>query len=437
MQASQHNIISKVRDSDSWFVVNLLSGEADLLDENEAKALREGDIAGHPEFVEKGYWVDPQAEQQRFQKAYADFLDARNTDEVQLFYVPGYACNFACGYCYQERYEQPSAADQAVVIGAFFRYIDATFRDHRKYVTIFGGEPLLPSGSSRDAIERLVEGTCERGLDLAVVTNGYHLESYVELLRRAQVREIQVTLDGVQDVHDRRRHLAGGQGTFQQVVAGVDACLAADLPVNLRVVVDRDNLHGLPALAAYAVQKGWADHPRFKTQLGRNYELHHCQSERGRIYSRFELYQDLYALVREHPEVLKFHRPAYSVARFLSDEGKLPDPLFNSCPGCKTEWAFDATGRIYPCTATVGKTGEEVGTFHPEVRLQSERVAPWEDRDVLAIEKCRTCPVRLACGGGCASVSKNNTGDLLAPDCRPVSELLELGLALYGQPEVP
>jgi uncharacterized protein len=431
MLPSRHNIVSRIRDSDRWFVVNLLSGEADLLDENEASALLAGDPSGHPEFLEKGYVVDPSEDQKRLQKAYADFLDGRESDEVQLFYVPGYVCNFACSYCYQDRYEAPSPGEQSAVIDAFFAYVDKTFAARSKYVTVFGGEPLLPSASARAAMERLVSGTRERGLDLAVVTNGFHLDDYVGLLGQARIREVQVTLDGVQDIHDKRRYLAGGQGTFLQIVAGVDACLAAGLPVNLRVVLDRENVASLPALAALAIEKGWTQNPKFKTQLGRNYELHHCQSDRGRIYSRLELYQDLYALIRQHPEILQFHRPAYSVARFLADEGKLPEPLFDSCPGCKTEWAFDYTGRIYPCTATVGKVGEEVGTFYPEVRLQADRVQPWEDRDVLAIEKCKTCPVALACGGGCASVSKNSTGDLHAPDCRPIQELLELGLGLY------
>ena len=36
---SKHNIVSKVQDSDSYFAVNLLSGSADLLSEEEAKML--------------------------------------------------------------------------------------------------------------------------------------------------------------------------------------------------------------------------------------------------------------------------------------------------------------------------------------------------------------------------------------------------------------
>lgn len=110
----------------------------------------------------------------------------------------------------------------------------------------------------------------------------------------------------------------------------------------------------------------------------------------------------------------------------------MPTPLFDSCPATKTEWAFDYTGNIYPCTATVGKPGEELGSFYPTVTKDEERIEEWEDRDVTSIDECGSCPVRLACGGGCGSVAKNAAGKIHAPDCRPLKELLEMGLALYG-----
>jgi uncharacterized protein len=109
----------------------------------------------------------------------------------------------------------------------------------------------------------------------------------------------------------------------------------------------------------------------------------------------------------------------------------MPAPLFDSCPGCKTEWAFDFSGRIFSCTATVGKEGEALGTFYPTVTRKEELVDQWEQRDVTTIEACTECPLQLACGGGCASVAKNATGKIASPDCRPVDTLMGMGLSLY------
>jgi len=55
----------------------------------------------------------------------------------------------------------------------------------------------------------------------------------------------------------------------------------------------------------------------------------------------------------------------------------------------------------------------------------------WERRDVTAISECSNCSVQLGCGGGCGSVAKNRTGKACSPDCRPVKELLELGMSQY------
>ncbi|MFO0647914.1 MAG: radical SAM protein [Polyangiales bacterium] len=433
MQLSKHNILTKIHGDERWLLANLLSGEADVLDPAMGERLSRGEVVDEAALAAKGYVVDPDEEQRRYRAAYLDFVEARDSDEVQLFYVPSYACNFGCSYCFQDEYAPPPGGDGDAVLQAFFRYVDATFAGRRKYVTLFGGEPLLPSPSARRTVDAIVDGTASRGLDLAVVTNGYHLASYVPTLLRGRIREVQVTLDGTEKVHDARRYLKGGGETFRRVVEGVDATLAAGLSVNLRAVLDRDNVESFGELAHFAIARGWTENPGFKTQIGRNYELHHCQSERGRLYTRLSLFEDLHRLIERDPEVLRFHKPAFSVSRFLFERGELPEPLFDACPACKTEWAFDYTGRIYPCTANVGKTGESVGTFYPAVALDASLVEPWESRDVLAIERCRGCASQLACGGGCGAVARNRDGRVDAADCRPVKELLSLGCSLYGR----
>jgi len=431
---SRHNLISRVRDGEGYFIVNFLSREADLLPADMAERFLSGRHLPEEEaeLVEKGYLVDEAEETARFRKAYLDFVDERDKSEKQLFYVASYACNFACSYCYQEGYPDHDFAYRPEVIDAFLSYVDAEFAGVRKYVTIFGGEPLLPGEAPRKTLEHLVDGLTARKLGYAVVTNGYNLDSYVELLGRGNLREVQVTLDGVGAAHDARRPLRGGQATFDRIVAGVDAALAVGLTVNLRMVLDKDNIDELPRLAAFSAARGWTSNKNFKTQLGRNYELHYCQADQSRLFDRVGLYEAIYALARERPEILGFHRPAFSISRFLFDNGEMPTPLFDACPATKSEWAFDYTGNIYSCTATVGKPGEELGTFHPSITRKEELIEEWEDRDITSIPECAACAVRLACGGGCGSVAKNAAGRIHAPDCRPIKSLLEMGVSLYG-----
>ncbi len=436
LQFSRHNIFSRIPGSDEYYLVNLLSGNADIVSHEKAQEILAGRYTEVDEYVSKGYLSDTAEEERLFRRKYADFLDARDKDEIQIFFVPWYTCNFACSYCYQESYAHRLVIPGNEVIDAFFEHVKSRFPGRKKYLTLFGGEPLLPGASYRGVIARFLENAESAGLETAIVTNGYTLEDYVTLLAPHRIREVQVTLDGMSALHDARRPLKGGGETFERIVRGIDRALGAGITVNLRVVIDRENIADLPFLARFAIEKGWTNSPSFKTQLGRNYELHSCQTDRQKLLSRLEMFTELYTLIQQNPEILAFHKPAFSVARFLFEEGELPSPLFDSCPGTKTEWAFDSAGKVYSCTATVGKSEEALGTFYPSATLNQDLVSIWEERDVTTIAACAACELRLACGGGCASVAFNKTGDLHAPDCRPVKELLGMGISLYYHKEL-
>ena len=434
---SKHNIFSRIKESENYFIVNLLSGSADILNPAEGNMVQDfldgktipADF--HESLTVQGYLVDAKEEEKLYRSKYLDFIDTRDDDEIQLFFVPNYSCNFACTYCYQDEYTTAKQGLTNEVIDAFFKYVNTEFAGHKKYLTVFGGEPLLNSPKQKESVSRLLQLANESKLEVCFVTNGYSLVDYIDILKTASIREIQVTLDGKGNVHDARRFLKGGGATFDKIVEGIDACLQNELPVNLRMVVDKENVAGLPEMAQFAIDKGWTRNGFFKTQLGRNYELHHCQATSEKLFSRISLYETIYEQVKEHPYILEFYKPAYSISKFLAENGELPDPLYDACPACKTEWAFDYTGHIFSCTATVGKEDESLGTFYPEVSRKEELISAWENRDVTSIPECSSCSMQLACGGGCGSVAKNRTGSVCSTDCRPVKELLELGFSAY------
>lgn len=433
MKLSQYTIIRKLHDSSNYFIMNPLSMQADIISQQEMEAIANGTYDTSI-LKQKGYVLDEQKEKMLYRKAYLDFLDTRDNSEVQIFFVPWYACNFACSYCYQSGYDNKGTVTPEV-IDAFFSYIN-THITKPKYITLFGGEPLLDSPHARKIISYFIEKANQHSLHLAIVTNGYTLSSYIDILKKATIREIQVTLDGTEDVHNSRRFTKTKTPTFDAIVTGIDTALKHNIPINLRVVVDAQNINDLPNLAQFAIDKGWTNNPLFKTQIGRNYELHYCQADNAKLYERASLYEKIYELIIQHPYILQFHKPAFSISKFLFEQGAMPNPLFDACPGCKTEWAFDYTGKIYPCTAMVGKNGEEVGTYYPTVSLNTTVIEEWEKRDVTYIPQCQQCSLSLVCGGGCAAVAKNKHGNILQSDCRPVDTLLSMGISLYFEKEI-
>jgi len=432
LKPSKHNIFSPVNEGREHIVVNVLSGNADILSEKEFTLLKNSSVGEYPaDFIEKGYVADPVQESLDYRLKYIEFLEERENEEIQLFFVPTYACNFTCSYCYQSEYPLKDISLSNDITDAFFSFIKNKFAHRKKYITLFGGEPLLNSKTYKEGLYYFIEKALENKLDIAIVTNGYHLEHYLDELLPSFTREVQITLDGTQNVHNSRRQLRDGKPTFDKIVDNIDACLKKCIPVNLRMVVDKDNINNLPALADFAIEKGWTDNLLFKTQIGRNYELHYCQNGKSRLFNRLSLYQELLGLIKKHPQIVRFHKPAFSVMKFLQENGELPKPLFDACPACKSEWAMDYTGSIYSCTATVGKPGEKLGTFHPNIELHQEKIKHWQQRDVMHIEECRNCNLQLICGGGCGSIAFNQNQNILSPDCRPIGELISLGAEAY------
>ena len=247
-----------------------------MLTPGEMTALTDPGAKPDPEFIKKAYWSYPEEETKRFRKQYLDFIDDRDTDEIQIFYIPNYSCNFRCSYCYQSGYTNTRMKFDPEVVDRFFEHIQNSFAGRKYYITLFGGEPLLPGKNSRLFLSYFTDKCRERKIGLALVTNGYYLEEYLPLFSGIAIREIQVTLDGTEKIHNNRRPLKNGEGTFWKIVKGIDVALQQNLPVNLRMVTDRENIHELPELSRFAIERGWTVNPLFKTQIGRNYELHFC-----------------------------------------------------------------------------------------------------------------------------------------------------------------
>ena len=177
---SRYNIFSKIRDSENHFIINLLTGNADILSHEEAKkveALRAGSIADTSEFAdelaEKGYLADEAEEEHLYRSRYLDFIDSRDSDEIQIFFVTNYSCNFACTYCYQDQYNNPHLELSSEITEAFFNYVEKNFAGRKKYITVFGGEPLLGSNRQKELISYIISKANESGLELSFVTNGY------------------------------------------------------------------------------------------------------------------------------------------------------------------------------------------------------------------------------------------------------------------------
>lgn len=427
----------------AYALINALSGSFDLATKEEGEEvlsfkkygkLPSKEIAEY--LLERGYAYSDSAEEDNLAKKKRDeFYATVSEDPTQILFAVTYNCNLACKYCFQKDMDVSGRIAAKETVDKLFAAIKELlpYELTPPFITLFGGEPLINTPEQMDLISYIIEKANEANYGLAVVTNGYHLKEYIPLLKRAKIREIQVTVDGTAEIHDQRRVKKDGSGTYARIMQGVSAAVENKLPVNFRVVLDKENLNDLVKLAEELDKKGWLDLPEhlFKTQIGRNYELFDCYKTPQHLFNQAELWESFVEKASKYPVLKKFHRAELKGLKYLVQSGELALPSFDTCPGCKKEWAFDLHGYIYPCTANVGRKEYSVGSFLDGLKLDDDHVKEWQLRDVTTIDECKKCDVALQCGGGCAVVAKNKTGKLLSPDCRPIKELYQSGFAFY------
>lgn len=445
MILAKNNIIVKIKDSApvEYAILNPITGSFDIMNDKEYKLLLklEKDIHEDKDFedylLQRGYaYIDKESEAKAVKNASKDFDEEISNSMVQLMLVPTYSCNLACTYCFQHGIDGRPTLITKEIVDAFFNYAAKNFKGKKQkpFVTLFGGEPLINSPAQREIIGYIVDKCKTEDYELSAVTNGYDFTEFVDMLKQVKIKEIQFTLDGYREVHNSRRATANKKGTFDKIISGIEAAVNNKMPVNLRSVVDLENIEDLVALAEFLDEKGWLDLPPelFKTQIGRNYELFECYAKPQHLMTQVELWGKISSISKEYPVLRKFHRPDFKGIRHLVDTGEMYMATFDTCPAAKTEWVFDLHGEIYGCTASCGREEYRLGKFYPEVELQETAVKTWQRRSVKTIPECKDCKYDVICGGGCGVVAANkHEGRVLSPDCRPIQELIDIGVNHY------
>lgn len=160
--------------------------------------------------------------------------------QLSLNIAPTLACNFNCAYCY-ESHRRPglmTAETEAQVI-AFIRRFEAA---RSLFVTWYGGEPLLGFETIRRLTEQIL--ALKLRFQAELITNGYLLDdAVIAQLDALKIRQVQLTLDGPETVHDTRRMLASGGPTYRTIQANLTKLLASPWrgKLDIRVNVDARN----------------------------------------------------------------------------------------------------------------------------------------------------------------------------------------------------
>src|SRR5215469_1646008 len=100
------------------------------------------------------------------------------------------ACNATCDFCNFARGKVPSANIRWIDADRFGSALDILFSRGIRYVSFFGGEPLL-----HPRIAEMIEATSQRHMGAALITNGWLLPQLAERLVTAGLKTVYVSID--------------------------------------------------------------------------------------------------------------------------------------------------------------------------------------------------------------------------------------------------
>lgn len=227
---------------------NVLTKAIVLLSAKEAEKL--DDPSTVPELVSKWFAV-PQSHDDR--KLAQEIRAVGKMLQNPIRSIKGYTiltttdCNARCFYCYEKgRSRIPMLEETALKLADF---ILQNRQNDQVSLRWFGGEPLYNKG----VIFLICGKLKDAGVDYksTMVSNGYLFddETVDEAVRLWNLKKVQITLDGTEDIYNRSKAFIYTEGSpYRRVLGNIHRLLDAGIRVTIRLNIDRHNADDLLAL---------------------------------------------------------------------------------------------------------------------------------------------------------------------------------------------
>ena len=368
----------------------------------------------------RGYLVSSRKEENQEKEKVLQSLRNKHAkvkaNRSNLTFVMTYDCNFRCSYCFEDagvfsNVESDSKGSQrernkkSVITPEL---IDAAFGlvgDELKTVGIFGGEPLLPS--TKGAFSYIASKAPDKSYK--IITNGYYIEEFSDILTKINISQIMVTIDGEEETHNSRRCLPNGKPTYKKIMSGIIMCLKNGIPVCIRMNLDETNfsevsdlkLRLIDELSAYKGLLSFEASPMIKA----------AADERNQMF--LELYKDGVMYPIKEMKIRNRMLGKFTPIVNAITTGTTLRPLYSFCHAHNSGLLVDPYGKIFPCLLAVGIDGLAIGSYYPQIRFYENSI---RHRNIDAIPECRRCKYSLLCGGGCP-VAISDHSDIFKPEC--------------------
>lgn len=425
MKYSKFNIFIKREGGDSYFLFNTNTGSTFLIDESIKQKIENGVIdflsnEEKNEYEGAGILLKDEIDENRI-FSYHYNKQKYNNEVLSLTVLLTYDCNLRCVYCYEGAGEANKGSLTNESRNAIFEFIKKQMQQRKSNVlsmVLFGGEPLLNFDKNIAWLDQIKEycDKNEKTFITTIVTNGILInEAIMEKLVEYHCQTIQITLDGVREVHDQRRKYKDGKGSFDEVINGIKLIYNHPQLGNpvIRINIDKTNIDEVKRLLLYLNNEKLNDcYIDFGIVKGTTKA---CSAYTGNCFVEDELGEILDELWEE----LKKMNFNFNIQ---------PQKKFMFCGlYCDASYTISPYAEIYKCWDHVGMNEHLMGQIDSDGNIVDVKYPfiDWMSHNPLEVKECRNCSYLPACGGGCGSVSYSQSGNYHSKGCYKTRGVIE------------
>jgi uncharacterized protein len=318
-------------------------------------------------------------------------------------------CNLRCDYCFA-REKDHASMNPATACRAVDFLIEQSRDKNELSVLFFGGEPLLEYPLIKETVLHIRdrEKAFNKRIHLNMTTNGALLDDDSLHFFNEHRLKFLLSIDGRKQTHDRHRLTAGGQGTFDGIMARLPLMKKYQPWLGTKMTVLPDTVGDL------------SENVRYLYEAGINQFL--LGPADGIQWSRdaVELFGE------EVRKIGDFYRREKAQGRpirvnlcdDLDSENFFGKRDVWGCRAGRHSLTISPAGEIFPCSKMYAnpalRKSIRLGTLQdgitdPLVRMRLIGMIP-VDRG-----GCATCTHSRSCAGGCFAVNYLETGDIFKP----------------------
>lgn len=322
-------------------------------------------------------------------------------------------CDQRCKHCYifsEGKHTNLSTATYEEMERVVFSCLEMCQKLKRTpYFYITGGDPLL-----HPDFWKLSELLKNNGIRFGILGNPFHLDDKIcQRLAYYGCKKYQLSLDGLQETHDRFRK----RGSYSTTLEKISCIRNAGMYCAIMTTVSSTNIDEIPALIDTVVSYH-ADvfaFGRYCPTSEQKSETYHIEPLRYKtfledVWEKFNQYKDSGTTfnLKDHLWTLFL----YEKGLFKISDGLENDVIYDGCHCGISHLTILPTGDVYACRRMESKIGNVFETSMYDLFL-GETLNAYRQYDKF--EKCSRCELLRFCRG-CPAVSYGYTGNMNTAD---------------------